>query len=673
MTGQSYFQNINSQTLDKYEFQENFSKFQIPSIKVGKEPNYIAVNEKTNKVYVTNGGSNTLSIVDINKMSTKEIRVGSHPVQIYIDTSTGYVYVINDKSDSISIIDGYNDSKIKDIVVGGDIKSFARDELNHRIYIAYLNSDIDSSLRKSGTVLVYDGFNFTKIGQFGGGEEILDIDVLESDFTGDFMSPFPTSMLYALNSTHLILFELLNYYKLIVIPVGENAFNMYMDDLYSYKAYIEHSSFTNEPFISVLDLTDTLGLNIIEINGSLLNPNISDRRIYQSSTYSGGEDISDFNAISNYWKYLYIKNEHNNTVSVFSKYSLDKTNEISFKNLPNNIAGTSNWLYFADPHGDIILFDTNHMERGKITTGSYIPPQSMTENSETRILYTLYYDSGKLSAIQGLKIFAGVSFDIKPSNSGYISCNSINFPTNKYLFVDIGTKCIAEPNKKFEFNSWSENLGKSTRTLNVSTFTESPFHPILNVLGLENNDSSKIFTVNDYGNFTANFIEVTPPIPNEYLFPLYGIIVSTIIGWSIPSIIGWIKTRTDVRKLNYFHKKIFNLYGDGKLDDDDIDPLNKLKITISDAYAKGQINSEHYSNLKHEMSVLYQEIFNKKIDSLKDFHDSEVEINKIDLIKHDLNDAFSKEKLNEKHYNLLKERILELDKNNKGNNNNDNK
>lgn len=44
-------QNINSQTLNQYEYQKNYSKYHIPSIKVGKDPTNIAVNEKTNLLF----------------------------------------------------------------------------------------------------------------------------------------------------------------------------------------------------------------------------------------------------------------------------------------------------------------------------------------------------------------------------------------------------------------------------------------------------------------------------------------------------------------------------------------------------------------------------------------------------------------------------------------------
>jgi hypothetical protein len=107
-----------------------------------------------------------------------------------------------------------------------------------------------------------------------------------------------------------------------------------------------------------------------------------------------------------------------------------------------------------------------------------------------------------------------------------------------------------------------------------------------------------------YSNVTATILEPLPLIPSEYLIPLYGIIASTIVGWSIPSIIGWFKSKLDVRKLNYYHEKIVTLYGDGKLDENDIEPLNQLRSNIGDAYSEGKINEKHYELLNEDISNL---------------------------------------------------------------------
>jgi YVTN family beta-propeller protein len=82
---------------------------------VDNNPVDITINNDTNKIYVANEGSNTVSVIDSNSGNTKSIRVGLEPHSIAIDDEQNKIYVANMKSNTVSVIDGYNDSKIKDI------------------------------------------------------------------------------------------------------------------------------------------------------------------------------------------------------------------------------------------------------------------------------------------------------------------------------------------------------------------------------------------------------------------------------------------------------------------------------------------------------------------------------------------------------------------------------
>ena len=60
-----------------------------------------------------------------------------------------------------------------------------------------------------------------------------------------------------------------------------------------------------------------------------------------------------------------------------------------------------------------------------------------------------------------------------------------------------------------------------------------------------------------------------------------------------------------------------SLYNNGKLDENDIGRLNRINKNIINAYSEGKINNEQYSNLKNEISVLYEEIYRKRIGVTK--------------------------------------------------------
>jgi YVTN family beta-propeller protein len=294
-------------------------------------------------------------------------------------------------------------------------------------------------------------------------------------------------------------------------------------------------------------------------------------------------------------------------------------------------------------------------------------PTSLAVNPDTNFIFVSNYGSDTISIIDGStnKVVAGITFTITPPNSGHVTCDNKEYPTNLYLYIGVGTKCIAEPNKGFQFSSWTENLGhNSSKAISTSAISSnSPFDSLLNALELTPKDNAAIFNITHFGAFTANFKERPPPIPPEYWVPLYGVIISSIVGWSIPSIIGWIRAKKQGRALNQYHKRANSLYDDGKLDENDIESLDSLKRDIADAYAKGKISDQHYGNLKNEISMIYEEIYNKKIRLLNsEFGDSSRSSNRsngilLDKIKNDIADAYAKGKISDQHYNLLNNKI----------------
>jgi hypothetical protein len=102
---------------------------------------------------------------------------------------------------------------------------------------------------------------------------------------------------------------------------------------------------------------------------------------------------------------------------------------------------------------------------------------------------------------------------------------------------------------------------------------------------------------------------------------------------------------------------------DTKLDENDIEPLNRLRSRILDAYSKGKINEKHYESLKNETSILYEKIFRNRInDSLNNNNPSNKKTTEEQLaqIRNELEYAYSEGKLNEKHYTNLVNNISML-------------
>ena len=185
------------------------------------------------------------------------------------------------------------------------------------------------------------------------------------------------------------------------------------------------------------------------------------------------------------------------------------------------------------------------------------------------------------------------------------------------------------------------------------------FLGIWDLLGIPHTvEDEAILNVTKFGSFTANFKELPSPVPPEFWLQSYVLVNTVIAGLSIPSIVGWMKSKMDSRKLNYYHKKIASLYwDDGKLDENDIQPLNRLRNSILDVYSEGKINEKHYESWKNETSILYEKIFRNRInDSLINnnyLSNNKTTEKQLAEIRNEIEYTYSEGKINEKHYTNL--------------------
>ena len=370
-------------------------------------------------------------------------------------------------------------------------------------------------------------------------------------------------------------------------------------------------------------------------------------------------------ALDDYHNIAYVANQDSNTVSIINGETLE-VSKINVGKSPSSIVVEGrNIAYVAnrDSNNVSIIKETDgvYSNIANVTVGE--SPSDIDVDESRNVAYVANAGPNTVSIIEGFdqKIQAGVSFDINPFHAGNIVCNNIIVPTNQYFYVDSRTQCLAQPNKGFQFSSWIENLeSNSSRTINASIPTDSLVDWIKSALGFGSKQTSGILTLTKFGSFTANFETLPPAIPSEYFIPLYGVIVSSIVGWSIPSIVGWVKTKKMIRTSNSYHKRISSFYEDNKLDYNDIAALDKIKTDMSDAYAKGKISDEHYQNLKNEISVLYEEILRKRVDSFNGRNNTD-DGRLLDQIKYDIEDTYAKGKISDEHYMLLNKKISDYE------------
>jgi YVTN family beta-propeller protein len=185
---------------------------------------------------------------------------------------------------------------------------------------------------------------------------------------------------------------------------------------------------------------------------------------------------------------IYVANEGSGTVSVINGSNDKKVGDIPilvkarvlpFLYKPINVAvnPSTNKIYVANIHigsarkpvGTVSVIDGfSDKKIDDISVGSR--PTDVAVNIDKNKIYVANTDSGTVSVIDGFsdKIAAGVTFDVNPTNSGTVICNNGYYPIKQYLYVPVGTRCMAKPNKDFEFNSWIENLGHKCIKLWIS-------------------------------------------------------------------------------------------------------------------------------------------------------------------------------------------------------------
>jgi len=123
------------------------------TITVGTGPYGVGVNPTTNKIYVTNPGSNTVSVIDgLTNNVTSTITGFSAPGGIAINENTNKIYVANSKNGMLSVIDGMTNNITNAIFVGNGSSDVRINPISNKIYVI-----ADGSYGSGGTVSVIDG------------------------------------------------------------------------------------------------------------------------------------------------------------------------------------------------------------------------------------------------------------------------------------------------------------------------------------------------------------------------------------------------------------------------------------------------------------------------------------------------------------------------------------
>jgi len=151
-TNRLYVANVESDSVSVLEDSDN-GIVTVATVAVGITPYALAVNPVTNKIYVANVDSDTVTVIDGVTNNTVEVEVGTQPFAIAVNPVTDKIYIANIGGDTMSVIDGATNATTH---VGTGMSPFAVavNEATSMIYVANIDSD---------TVTVIDGLSNTAL------------------------------------------------------------------------------------------------------------------------------------------------------------------------------------------------------------------------------------------------------------------------------------------------------------------------------------------------------------------------------------------------------------------------------------------------------------------------------------------------------------------------------
>jgi len=326
----------------------------ISTIQTGIFPYSIDTNQFNNRIYVTNRGSNDVTVIDGSTDSVIDnITVGKSPVQVAVDQSSSWVYVTNIDSNSLSVIDGITNEVIRTISGISTPYGISVNPVSNKVYV----SNIANS-----TITVMDEDNSSFIRNIPVGKAPVGIDINEE-----------RNLVYVTNyaSNSLSLINGTNDTVMKTIQTGESPV------------------------------------------GVKINP-VSDK--------------------------VYVSNIASNTVSVINETSLEKIKDIAVN--PSSIIEREEYPYAIPTNIKFPLI------------ASFVAVDPITN-----LVYVTNTASNTLSIIDGKEdeSIVRIGFDTSPDNSGFIECNGIkNLNQNTTIITtDNEATCTAVPERGYTFDSWS--------------------------------------------------------------------------------------------------------------------------------------------------------------------------------------------------------------------------
>jgi len=169
LDGLAFVSNFVSNTISVIDLSRDII---ISNLSVGREPDGVSVNSITNRLYVANSGSDSVSVFDyfltakggFNIAQIAVIKVGNRPTGLAFDENTNRLYVANSDSNAVSVIDGSTNAVVENVDVGINPTDIDLNDAANRIYVSNYGSASVSIL--DPTTPLFDVIDEVPVGRF---------------------------------------------------------------------------------------------------------------------------------------------------------------------------------------------------------------------------------------------------------------------------------------------------------------------------------------------------------------------------------------------------------------------------------------------------------------------------------------------------------------------------
>jgi len=364
------------------------------TLSAGTAPQAIAVNPVTNKIYVANAGSNTVTVIDGATNIRATVNVGTSPQAIAVNPATNKVYVANHGSSNVTVINGADNSTAS-VSVGNGPQAIAVNTVTNEIYVAN---------QTSNTVSVISGF---------------DNSTLPPVSTG----AGPTAIAVNASSN-----------KIYVANAGDNNVTVIdaVDDLNTTTTVAAGT----QPFaIAVNQVTNKIYVanrgsnNVTVINGTNNSPStVTDATAKAPSAVA-------INPVSNR---IYVANQTSNGVTVIDGSNDTVATTTGAGTAPVAIAvdAITNMIYVADASSkNVTVIDGSNNNFTTLTDANGNSPQAVAANPVTNKIYVANQTSNNVTVIDGA---TNSTAFLSPLGAGEVVVN----PVTNRIYVSVGSSVI---------------------------------------------------------------------------------------------------------------------------------------------------------------------------------------------------------------------------------------